>query len=485
QTSTSMWPLGRWGSQKLGANEINGICEFEFYLVKDSGSGSVELNFTLYVCDQTIASVQSEFSGVNTTIKKYNASVQVSDFVLNSGSQIILEIKSRTSSQGISFVYGSNVHASCVKLPFYSPINILPIAKAGSDISAKLNETVYFDATNSTDPDGSIVGYKWNFGDPYCVPSSNTANTPKPSHTYTREGKYTVTLNVTDNAGGVSSSSLTVTVTVENAIPVILSYSPAQNSLVMNENETLLFNVTATDANGDMLSYQWYLDKQKLTGKTTREYSYTASYASAGNHTIKVEVSDGKATVSHTWNVTVLNVNLPPELVAYEPAYNTVITNETTSVRFAVNVRDVDENFGLRYLWFVDGNQVYGESANSYTYLEEADFKSNGTHTIMVIVYDSEGASVTMAWTVYVANVNRAPECSMEIEPKGSVFNEGTTITASAKVSDLDGDKLTLVWFLDCVQIGTGSSISIELAEKGMHEIKVVVTDAYGANATA
>jgi len=487
QTSTTLWHLGDWGTQKLGANELNGSCEFEFYLVKDSGTASVELNFTLYVGavgGQVIATAQNEFTGVNSTIKKYNLTAQISDFVLNSGSQIILEIKSRTNSQGISFVYGSNTHPSCVKLPFYSPINILPISVAGADIFAKVNETVYFDATNSTDPDGSIVGYKWNFGDSYCSPSLNTASMPKPSHTYSHEGKYTVVLNVTDNAGGVSTSSLKVTVSVENVPPVIVSYAPQENNLVMNENETLLFNVTVTDANGDSLSYQWYLDKQKLTGKNNREYTYTASYASAGNHTVKVEITDGKDTVSHIWNITVLNVNLPPELVAYEPAYNVVYTNETSPVRFAVNVRDLDENFGLRYLWFLDGNQVFGESANSYIYLEEPDFKSSGTHTVMVMVYDSEDASVSMSWTVYVSNVNRAPECTIEITPKGYVFNEGTTITANAKVSDLDGDKITPAWFLDGVQIGTGFSITIELAEKGMHELKLVVTDANGANAT-
>ncbi len=64
--------------------------------------------------------------------------------------------------------------------------------------------------SNATDPDpsGSISSYLWDFGD---GGSSTLAN---PSHEYTQEGPYKVTLEVTDNLGGVGTSNeLTVTVT--------------------------------------------------------------------------------------------------------------------------------------------------------------------------------------------------------------------------------------------------------------------------------
>ncbi len=59
-----------------------------------------------------------------------------------------------------------------------------------------------FDGTGSSDSDGSIASYSWNFG----------ASTAIASNTYAATGSYTATLTVTDNEGASSSSSQTVTV---------------------------------------------------------------------------------------------------------------------------------------------------------------------------------------------------------------------------------------------------------------------------------
>ena len=64
-----------------------------------------------------------------------------------------------------------------------------------------------FDGSGSTDTDGTIVNYAWNFGD------GSTASGATPSNTYAAAGSYTVSLTVTDDDGATDTETRTITVT--------------------------------------------------------------------------------------------------------------------------------------------------------------------------------------------------------------------------------------------------------------------------------
>lgn len=84
-----------------------------------------------------------------------------------------------------------------------------PIARAGADQDVVLGDENYFDASGSTDADGSISDYFWQFGD------GATSTGITTTHTYMATGTYDVLLTVTDDGGATSSDSLIVTV-IEN-----------------------------------------------------------------------------------------------------------------------------------------------------------------------------------------------------------------------------------------------------------------------------
>jgi PKD repeat protein len=67
--------------------------------------------------------------------------------------------------------------------------------------------TVNFDASGSSDPNGTIVSYAWAFGD------GQAGAGVTPSHTYTAGGSFTVTLTVTDDGGATASTTQVITVT--------------------------------------------------------------------------------------------------------------------------------------------------------------------------------------------------------------------------------------------------------------------------------
>jgi len=77
---------------------------------------------------------------------------------------------------------------------------------AASPTSGTAALAVTFSGTGSSDPDGTISSYAWNFGD------GQTSALASPSHTYTVVGMYTVTLTVTDNGGKTGTATSTITV---------------------------------------------------------------------------------------------------------------------------------------------------------------------------------------------------------------------------------------------------------------------------------
>ena len=89
-------------------------------------------------------------------------------------------------------------------------VNRPPIASfTVSAETISINENVSFDASESNDPDGTIVSYMWDFGD------GTTATGATTDHAYDEEGTYTVTLTVTDNDGATSTTASVVTVEIQ------------------------------------------------------------------------------------------------------------------------------------------------------------------------------------------------------------------------------------------------------------------------------
>jgi len=83
-------------------------------------------------------------------------------------------------------------------------INNPPVAKAGPDKKAIVGEVVNFDGSGSSDTDGTIEAYDWDFGD------GNTGNGMTVTHVYNMEGTYDVSLAVTDDKDATGTDAVVV-----------------------------------------------------------------------------------------------------------------------------------------------------------------------------------------------------------------------------------------------------------------------------------
>jgi glucose/arabinose dehydrogenase len=85
--------------------------------------------------------------------------------------------------------------------------NTPPEAEANGPYSGAAGGRILFSSAGSSDTDGTIVAYSWNFGDG--TPASPQANA---RHVYAAPGVYTATLTVTDNQGATDTDTAQVTV---------------------------------------------------------------------------------------------------------------------------------------------------------------------------------------------------------------------------------------------------------------------------------
>jgi hypothetical protein len=93
--------------------------------------------------------------------------------------------------------------------------NNLPIVMANGPYCAAVNQNIFFDGSRSYDPDGIIINYKWDFGD-----NSNGSGV-NPNHTYSKVGKYTITLTVADDNGDTASGTAQVTIARSKSVHLL------------------------------------------------------------------------------------------------------------------------------------------------------------------------------------------------------------------------------------------------------------------------
>ncbi|MDC8772494.1 chitinase C-terminal domain-containing protein [Roseateles albus] len=182
-------------------------------------------------------------------------------------------------------------------------VNQPPVAAFSSSVSAL---TASVNGAGSSDPDGSIASYAWNFGD------GSSASGVSANRTYAAAGTYTISLTVTDNKGATASKTAQVTVsaTSTNKPPSVALTAPGA-SATPAAGDAVTLSANAADSDGSVAKVAFFVNGALVGEDSTAPYSLSWT-ARAGVNDIVARATDDKGASTDSAAVRVTVSGLPP-----------------------------------------------------------------------------------------------------------------------------------------------------------------------------
>jgi PKD repeat protein len=202
---------------------------------------------------------------------------------------------------GLTVADGCGSMTSCQTTSVVSN-NLSPLCDAGGRYAGFTGKPIAISGAGSIDPDGTIVDYRWDFGE------GQTGTGVAPSHIYAAPGLYTVSLTVFDDQGAYSSCSTTAEVDIKgdpNAPPKCDAAGPYRGAV----GRPVTFDGTDShDPDGIVVAYTWdFGDGATATGATPSH-----SYSDAGFFTVSLHVTDDDGATS-TCSTRARSIDLSPD----------------------------------------------------------------------------------------------------------------------------------------------------------------------------
>ena len=331
-----------------------------------------------------------------------------------------------------------------------------PVADANGPYTGTEGINVPFNGSASSDPDGEIVSYEWEFGD------EGESDEENPTHVYAQEGNYTVTLTVSDYYGFTNVTSTTAE---------IADSEPAADFTTDVTEGMEPLTVTFTDGSMayDMpMTFSWdFGDGSALSTERSpiHEYLQDGVYPV----TLTVTEDDGDFDTATT-TITVTDS---------EPAadFTADFTEGPESLTVTFTSTSTSHDGIISWLWeFGDGVSDTQETP-THEYLYDDVF------TVTLLVAEADGDTDTEVKTDYITVTDSDPVAAFTADVTEGPESLTVTFTDASTAYDAP---MTYIWdFNDGSTLSTEQNPVHDYVQDGVYTVTLTVTDLDGSTAQA
>ena len=310
---------------------------------------------------------------------------------------------------------------------------------------------------SSTDSDGEIEEWLWNFGD---GTSSNEIN---PTHYFSFPGYYNITLRLTDDQNGVSES--TIMIYVKNSPPnpdinIDEGLLTGTNQWIIPTNREIRIDAGAsTDNDNTVLTYQWNYDSSISYGQ------YLDLSFVEGNHNIELTVSDPRG--GNTTETFILSgTNLPIISLNYEEI-NLVVNQDAEII---VSTLGEINLYNWKVYQINSSNLLLLNDESTINLSKTIAFNEKGNYKLIATGRDSESNLWTNKFELDITVYDK-PTAYFEFNNQ---INEGTWVDFNGSQST--GLGLNYIWTLDGEILDSNNEIiSTYISSGGYHLMNLTV----------
>jgi PKD repeat protein len=335
----------------------------------------------------------------------------------------------------------------------------------------QVNQTVSLDGSASSDNEGTINSYTWNFGD---GTTPVTTAGPTTTHAYTTSGAKTITLTVSD--GTHTSAPTTRTVTVDNPPTAAFSTTTAHPTATF---PTSFDGSASSESGGSISSYSWDFGDGSSAGSGATP-SHT--FVGPGTYDVVLTVTDQDGyTASVTHQVT---VGSAPVAQFSVPTSSPTATFPTS---FDGSASSESGGSIASYSWdFGDGSPAGTGASPNHTYA------TSGSRTVTLTVTDQDGHTDQISHEVSVASPPVVASPATPGVPTAALTFSPAKPVALARVSfsggrstDIGSALVSYSWTFGDRATASGIAPSHTYARPGTYHATVTVRDATGASSSS